>query len=189
MAGKSVGGNATKAPKLPQKKQKKPRAEGDAGDGGSGGGRGGGDAPPRGRRAKKAQRSVLGFVLGAAACLGLWGWSLLVAVNKRKRDGRVLASMRRRALGYTDHARCRMDCRFVSEAQVEETLRRGRINGRKSDPAQRPCPKYVVDADVAAEGGAPGRAKSLQTVFSACRNETTVITVIDTGTDWPCGPC
>lgn len=76
-----------------------------------------------------------------------------------------------------------MDCRFVSKEDVQETLRIGRINDVKSEPSLKPCPKYVVDADIR------NGSKQVQAVFGACARETTVITVIDKGTDWPCGPC
>lgn len=35
---------------------------------------------------------------------------------------------------------------FIGRGEIEETLRSGRINTRKSQPALRPCPKYTVDA-------------------------------------------
>ena len=62
-----------------------------------------------------------------------------------------------------------------------EALRSGAINQRKSQPGLRPCPKFTVDAE-------PG-GKRVQAVFGACPAETTVITVIDRDTAWPCGPC
>lgn len=83
------------------------------------------------------------------------------------------------------HATCRMDCRFVTPDQVEQTLRRGTINARKSEPLMRPCPKYVVDAELAVGAG----VREVEGVFAACRSETRVITVIDKTTNWPCGPC
>ncbi len=38
--------------------------------------------------------------------------------------------------------------RFIGRGEIEEALRSGRINARKSQPALRPCPKYTVDAAV-----------------------------------------
>lgn len=187
LAGKHFANNGTKAPKLPSAKKKKPRvatAEGSdpppAGSGG-GGGKGAG-------RSKKSQRSVLGFVLGAAACISVWGWSIMQGAAKRKRDRRLLDSMLRKPMQITEHAACRMDCRFITRPQIEETLRNGRINDRKSEPNLRPCAKYVVDAEVAGLG-APGDVKAVEGVFAACRYETRVLTVIDTKNNWPCGPC
>ncbi len=42
--------------------------------------------------------------------------------------------------------------RHISRGEVDEVLKSGRINGRKSAPALRPCPKYVIDGQVGADG-------------------------------------
>ena len=188
LAGKHFANNGTKAPKLPQGKKKNSRVPAENNQGGDQSSGGGGGAGKKGGRgSKKSQRSILGFVLGAAACVGLWSWGIFQGVEKRKRDRKILDRMLRRPLAITEHAECRMDCRFITKDQINESLRKGRINDRKSDPNERPCPKYVVDAEV--PHSTNGSTKAVQGVFSACRNETWVITVIDTETAWPCGPC
>src|SRR5688500_9731327 len=48
-------------------------------------------------------------------------------------------------LVYTKHARCRMDCRNISEEEVEEILVEGRINHAKSDIRSNPDPKYAFE--------------------------------------------
>jgi hypothetical protein len=122
-----------------------------------------------------------------------------------------------------------LTCRYIGRGEIEETLRKGRINARKSQPALHPCPKYAVDATVgpqlkhvqASVGAGVGRGVGAeavlascsamrghrspgatlimpdphlvhrlpQGVFAACPRETRVLTVIDTDTDWVCGPC
>lgn len=77
----------------------------------------------------------------------------------------------------TEHAACRMDCRHVSEAELEELLHSGSINERKSDLDLRPCPKLVVDAAVGAQ-------KNIEAVISACPQASHLITVIDLDRDW-----
>lgn len=57
-----------------------------------------------------------------------------------------------------DRLRCCPLRRHVGRDEVVETLRSGRINSRKSQPALRPCPKYTVDAAV----GPKGRSKNVQ---------------------------
>lgn len=187
---RAVGGSGlTKAPKLPQSKAKKRNIVGAAEEGGEdvNAGTDPNRRAARGRtRSKKQQRSVLGFVIGVGACLALWGWSLVHGAAKRRRDRGILDSMARKPLSITDHAACRMDCRFISREHIHAMLAKGRIHDGKSDPALRPCPKYVVDADVTTKSGAK---KTVEGVFAACRNETRVLTVIDIETNWPCGPC
>ena len=83
-------------------------------------------------------------------------------------------------------------CSYIGRPEVEESLRVGRINARKSAPGLRPCPKYVVDATVGGGrggGGERGGPKNVQAVFAACPRETRLITVIDKDTNWACGPC
>ena len=70
-----------------------------------------------------------------------------------------------------------MDCRFVSRADVTATLEKGRLNERHSTPKARPCPRWALD---------DGRVRA---VWAECRDETKLVTVIDTVTDHPCGPC
>jgi hypothetical protein len=51
------------------------------------------------------------------------------------------------ALIYTKHARCRMDCRHISEADIRELLREGHINEAKSQQNESPCPTYAIEED------------------------------------------
>jgi hypothetical protein len=196
LAGKNFASNGTKAPKLQQPKKKsraaatdsngnQPTTSNDGGHHDISGGRNGGSNNNH-NRSKKSLRSVLGFVISSTACLAMWGWSLFEGLNKSKRDRRILNSMLQNPLYITEHGLCRMDCRFVTRDHIRGTLERGRINDRKSEPTQRPCPKYVVDGEVSNSGVGE---KLVQGVFAACRHETRVVTVIDKTTNWPCGPC
>lgn len=150
------GKNSNKAPKLKTHAKKKPSPE------------------------KKKQRSVFGFFTAAVSIVGVLGWALYKGSIQRVNDKRTLKSMSRKSLFITEHAECRMGCRYISRAQVEAALQQGRINNKKSDRNLKPCPKIVVDAEV---------PKPIQVVFSACRNETRLVTVIDRETNWPCSPC
>ena len=65
-------------------------------------------------------------------------------VNPRAEDNDVINRHPDRLI-YTKHARCRMGCRHIDEAEVQEILQEGRINYRKSEPAGRPDPKYALE--------------------------------------------
>ncbi|WP_081168312.1 DUF4258 domain-containing protein [Niastella populi] len=80
---------------------------------------------------------------------------------------------------YTRHARCRMDCRHIDEAEVEEILAEGRINYRKSEPAGRPDPKYALE-------GTTRDGQQVRIIFAPAKRGMVVITVIDLDTDWSC---
>jgi hypothetical protein len=80
---------------------------------------------------------------------------------------------------YTKHARCRMNCRHIDEAEVQEILQQGRINYRKSEPAGRPDPKYALE-------GNTRDGQQVRIVFATAKRGMVVITVIDLGTEWSC---
>jgi hypothetical protein len=81
---------------------------------------------------------------------------------------------------YSKHARCRMECRHVNEAEVKEILSEGKINYSKSDLKEDACHKRY-----ALEGYSHDNQK-LRIIVAECNNELTVITVIDLGKDWVC---
>jgi hypothetical protein len=80
---------------------------------------------------------------------------------------------------YTKHARCRMGCRHIDEAEVQEILQEGRINYRKSEPAGRPDPKYALE-------GTTRDGQQVRIVFAPAKRGMVVITVIDLDTEWSC---
>lgn len=142
----------------------------------------------RGKKKKipKGQRSAGGFLLAAVASVATLAWALVGNARQAKKSDKALQSMRKKPLHITEHAACRMDCRFVTKKEILQSLFTGRVNVRKSEPQETPCPKYVVDAEIQTP---QGRRKKIQSVFSACPTETRLVTTIDTSTNWPCGPC
>lgn len=86
---------------------------------------------------------------------------------------------RTKKLVYTKHARCRMDCRAISENEVEEIQHNGKVNYLKSDLQDKPCASYAV------EGLTPD-GQQVRIVFGACEKITTVITCIDLEQEHAC---
>ncbi|MBS1948544.1 MAG: DUF4258 domain-containing protein [Bacteroidetes bacterium] len=82
-------------------------------------------------------------------------------------------------LVYTRHARCRMDCRHITEMEIREVLENGEIDYRKSEPDAKPDPKYAVEA-YTKEG------QHLRVVFAPSNRGLVVITCIDLGVEWQC---
>lgn len=79
---------------------------------------------------------------------------------------------------YTRHARCRMDCRHISEADVKELIQNGKLNKEKvqeSDMGK----TYPLDGKTTGD-------KMLRIVVAPKKNDLVVVTVIDLDTDWPC---
>lgn len=80
---------------------------------------------------------------------------------------------------YTQHAKCRMQCRKISQAEVEDIMRNGKINYNKSNVQAHPCPTYALE-------GITKDEQRVRIVFGQCDLKTKVITVIDLNTDWTC---
>jgi hypothetical protein len=82
-------------------------------------------------------------------------------------------------LEYTRHAKCRMNCRNISTAEVEEIMREGKINYNKSNTKGRPCPTYALE-------GVTEDDQRVRIVYAQCDLKTKVVTVIDLGREWEC---
>jgi hypothetical protein len=90
---------------------------------------------------------------------------------------------RHHKLVYTTHARCRMDCREITEEEVEFVLINGAVNEAKSreenEEAAGHCPVYALEA-------ATKDGQQVRIVFRACEKITKVITAIDLGEEHAC---
>lgn len=82
-------------------------------------------------------------------------------------------------LEYSNHAKCRMQCRKISAAEVEEIMRDGKINYNKSDLQNARCPRYAVEGRTADD-------QRVRIVYAQCNEKTVVVTVIDLETDYTC---
>ncbi len=82
-------------------------------------------------------------------------------------------------LKYSNHANCRMECRKISKAEVEEIMKDGSINYNKSDIKNARCPRYAVE-------GVTKDKQRVRIVYAQCNESTTVVTVIDLETDFEC---
>ncbi len=82
------------------------------------------------------------------------------------------------SIEYTDHARCRMNCRHIDESEVREILEKGTINVNKIEEDGR-GKKFPLE-------GITHDNQNVRIVFAPEGNKMVVITVIDLGKDWDC---
>lgn len=82
-------------------------------------------------------------------------------------------------LEYSNHAKCRMQCRKISQAEVEEIMRDGTVNYKKSDLQNTRCPRYALE-------GVTRDDQRVRIIYAQCDNKTEVVTVIDLNTEWSC---
>src|SRR5204862_6378576 len=48
-------------------------------------------------------------------------------------------------LEYSNHARCRMECRHITQDEVVDIMQNGKINYSKSDLKNPRCPRYALE--------------------------------------------
>ena len=80
---------------------------------------------------------------------------------------------------YSNHAKCRMQCRKISQVEVEEIMQDGKINYNKSDLQNARCPRYAVE-------GVTADNQEVRIVFAQCNEKTVIVTVIDLDREWNC---
>ena len=82
-------------------------------------------------------------------------------------------------LQYTQHARCRMDCRHISQNDINDIMLNGEINYAKTDVNDQPCPTYALQ-------GYSNDGQHLRVIFAQCETKTKVITCYDLEKDFEC---
>lgn len=85
-------------------------------------------------------------------------------------------------LFFTKHARCRMQCRHITQAEVKDILQTGNINYNKSDLQNAQGAEYAVE-------GITNDKQHVRIIFAPKQKHTSVVTVIDLDTDWTCPSC
>jgi hypothetical protein len=79
----------------------------------------------------------------------------------------------------TKHARCRMDCRHITQKEIREILDEGTINYAKSEPDAHPDPKYAIE-------GFTDEKQHLRIIIAPEGPKLIVITCIELGVEWQC---
>ena len=72
-----------------------------------------------------------------------------------------------------------MGCRHITQSEVQEIMREGKINYNKSDLKNARCPRYAVE-------GYTSDDQRVRIVFAQCNESTVVVTVIDLEKEWSC---
>lgn len=81
-------------------------------------------------------------------------------------------------VAYSKHARCRMNCRQIDEYEVNEILRKGRLNTSRIRRDERGA-TYPLE-------GITRDKQRVRIVVAPRKNGVEVITCIDLDTDWSC---
>ncbi len=111
---------------------------------------------------------------------GLWILSFFSACNSHTSEHSDAGPFDRHGqLILTRHARCRMDCRHITEKEIHEILDEGEINFAKSEPDARPDPKYAVE-------GYTAERQHLRIIIAPEGEKLILVTCIELGVEWEC---
>jgi len=117
------------------------------------------------------------FAALAAAVVAVVTITLRTNAEHNARNKSIRDRLRSKPRAVSEHAACRMDCRFITSRDVEQTLVDGTYDAKHSTPNARPCPRVALNS---------GRVRA---IWADCRDDTRLVTVIDTETNHPCGAC
>lgn len=87
-------------------------------------------------------------------------------------SSRKLAELEHQKLEYSKHAVCRMQCRNITEAEIKQILKSGKVNYDKSNVHEKPYGTYAVEG-IAVDG------KNLRIIIADCDTISKVVTAID----------
>ena len=84
-----------------------------------------------------------GFVLG---CVMVY-FMLFKGENRTQwlPENRVKAQVHKSIFTFSEHAKCIMECKKITEEEVREVLKNGDVNFSESDTRGVPCPSYAIE--------------------------------------------
>ena len=84
---------------------------------------------------------------------------------------------------FTKHARCRMDCRHITQKEVKEIVSKAEVNYNKSELDAPKGPTYAL------EGYTSKDNQHVRIIVAPKQRHLSIVTVIDLDKDWECPSC
>ncbi len=84
---------------------------------------------------------------------------------------------------FTKHARCRMECRKITQKEIKEIVTKAEVNYNKSELDAAQGPKYAV------EGYTSKDRQHIRVIVAPKQRHLSIVTVIDLDKDWECPSC
>jgi hypothetical protein len=84
---------------------------------------------------------------------------------------------------FTKHARCRMDCRHITQKEVKEIVSKAEVNYNKSDLEGPKGPTYAL------EGYTSKDKQHIRIIVAPKQKHLSIVTVIDLDEEWACPSC
>lgn len=93
--------------------------------------------------AQRLRLYFIGFLLGCVMV-----YFMLFRGNDRTYwlpENRVKEQVNKSTFKYSEHAKCILQCKGISEEEVQEVLKTGEVNFSESDTRGVPCPSYAIE--------------------------------------------
>ena len=92
---------------------------------------------------KRIRLYLFGFIIG---CVMVY-FMLLRGVNRTYwlPSNRVKEQVDKSSFKFSDHAKCILECKHITEEEVREVLKNGDVNFSESDTRGVPCPSYAIE--------------------------------------------
>jgi len=84
---------------------------------------------------------------------------------------------------FTKHARCRMECRSITQKEVKEIVRKAEVNYTKSELDAPRGPTYAL------EGYTSKDRQHIRIIVAPKQKHLSIVTVIDLDKEWECPGC
>ena len=92
---------------------------------------------------------------------------------------RIILERNTQEIFFTKHARCRMECRHITQKEVKEIILNGKVNYNKSDLNDAKGPTYALE-------GITSDDQHVRIIVAPKRGHLSVVTVIDLEKDFAC---
>lgn len=84
---------------------------------------------------------------------------------------------------FTKHARCRMECRKITQKEVKEIVQQVNVNYAKSDLQDPKGPTYAMEGYTARD------QQHIRVIVAPKTRHLSIVTVIDLDKNWECPSC
>ena len=121
-------------------------------------------------------KNLLGLILLITIIIALWLWK---QNNSLKSFSNSDSFRNTTHLIFTKHAKCRMDCRHITEDEIKEIVHDGKVNEAKSGPGSKGDETYALE-------GYSNEHQHLRIVVAPESDGLVVITCIDLDNEWQC---
>ncbi len=121
-------------------------------------------------------KNLLGSILLIIIIIALWLWKQNSSLKSSSNEDLFRNTSH---LILTKHAKCRMDCRHITEDEIKEIIHDGKVNEAKSGPGSKGDETYALE-------GYSNQHQHLRIVVAPESDGLVVITCIDLDNEWQC---